>query len=173
MDGDVGVTPAVPSRRQTVRFWLTVSLYDGGVMLLIMACALPVYGPDAAAQLYLQHIAWCLGIFSIVCLLFVSLIRLPYRPPKRWLLPAWRVLAEVELAVTTAAFVLLVIQPSSAGQLTEIFLQVAIVGVWICFASGLVLGIQGRTNRMLSHARAQSGTATPDSAVSPDGETGS
>lgn len=142
-------------------------------MLLVMACALPMYGPDATAQLYLQHIAWCLSIVGYTCLLTLSLIGLPYRPPKLWLLPAWRVLAAAEIAVTTAAFVLFVVQPSSAGQLSERLLQVAIVGIWICFASGLVLGIQGRTSGVRTRTNVESGSATPETVQIPRDEAGS
>lgn len=174
MHGDAASgTPPRPPRRQSANFGFSVSLYVGSIVLLIMACALPMYGPDARAQLYLQHVAWCLGIFSIICLLFVSLTGLPRRPAKRWLLPAWRALAAAELVVTTAAFVLLVVQPSSAGQLSERLLQEAIVGIWICFASGLVLGIQGRTSGALTRTNTQSGPATPDIAQPPHDETGS
>ena len=171
MHGDAasGTSPT-PTRRQGANFGLSVSLYVGSIVLLAMACALPMYAPDALARIYLQQIAWCLGTFGIVCFLFFSLIGLPHKPAKRWILPAWRALAAAEIGVTTSALVLFVIQPSYAGQLSERLLQVAIVGVWICFASGLVLGIQGRTNGVLSRANAQSGSATPDSVRAPHDE---
>ncbi len=174
MHGDAASgMPPTPPRRQSANFWLIGSLHIGAIVLLLMACALPMYGPDAAAQLYLQHIAWCLSIVGFMCLLTMSLIGLPYRPPKQWFLPAWRVLAAAEIAMTTAAFVLFVVQPSSAGQLSEWLLQVAIVGIWICFASGLVLGIQGRTSGALTRTNTQSGSSTPDIAQPPHDETGS
>ena len=151
MHGDAtsGTSPT-PPRRQSTRFWLSVSLYVGCTVLLIMACALPMYGPDAPTRLYLQQIAWCLGTFSMLCFLFFSLIGLPHKPAKRWILPAWRLFAAAEIAVTMAVFVLLVVQPSFAGQRSERLLQAAIIGMWICSASGLVLGIQGRTSRALT-----------------------
>ena len=174
MHGDAASgTPPTPPRRQSANFWLSVSLYTGCIVLLIMACALPMYGPDASARLYLQQIAWCLGTFSMVCFLFFSLIGLPHKPAKRWIIPAWRVLAAVEIAMTTAALVLLVVQPSYAGQLSERLLQAAIIGMWICSASGLVLGIQGRTNGFLAHTRTQSATTASNFAQPPHDERGS
>ena len=141
--------------------------------MLIMACALPMYGPDSPARLDLQQIAWCLGTFSMVCFLFFSLIGLLHKPAKRWILPAWRILAVAEIAMTTAAFVLLVVQPSYAGLLTEGLLQAAIIGMWICSASGLLLAIQGRTNGALTRTNTQSGSATRDIAQRPRDEAGS
>lgn len=145
MNADVdGTSPARPPALPP-RFGCLMAFYFGSLVLTLCSSMLPIYGPDAAARSTLGHISQCLVNVGILGVLSFSHIGMPFRPTPHWLLPTWRALAAAELFVTLVTLTSFVFQTAILGLPSEVLLQVAIVGIWICVVSGVLLAPQGRT----------------------------